>query len=155
MLMIFNSVAAVHNIKTVAHCVAKTFTFLRNSGLSPEKTTCVGHSLGWVLSQWFYSSDNIENFNRAHICGLMSNHLNFRLERIIALDPARPLIRPGNQNRLDTGDARAVQVIHTNAGYYGEGGRIGHIDFCVNGGRRCEVNWNKSCVRRWQSKWIF
>ena len=73
----------------------------------------------------------------AHICGLMSNHLNFRLERIIALDPARPLIRPGNQNRLDTGDARAVQVIHTNAGYYGEAGRIGHIDFCVNGGRRC------------------
>lgn len=57
----------------------------------------------------------------------MSNHLNFRLERIIALDPARPLIRPGNQNRLDTGDARSVQVIHTNAGYYGEGGRIGHI----------------------------
>lgn len=47
----------------------------------------------------------------SHICGLMANHLNFRLERIIALDPARPLIRPGNQNRLDTGDARAVQVI--------------------------------------------
>ena len=69
----------------------------------------------------------------------MSKHLNFRLERIIALDPARPLIRPGNQNRLDAGDARAVQVIHTNAGYYGEAGRIGHIDFCVNGGRRCEL----------------
>lgn len=85
----------------------------------------------------------------------MANHLNFRLERIIALDPARPLIRPGNQHRLDTGDARAVQVnfeikikkfneffkinfkvIHTNAGYYGEQGRVGHIDFCVNGGRR-------------------
>jgi phosphatidylserine sn-1 acylhydrolase len=73
---------------------------------------------------------------RAHVCGLMSNHLNFRLERIIALDPARPLIRPGNQNRLDSGDARSVQVIHTNAGYYGEAGRVGHIDFCVNGGRR-------------------
>lgn len=69
----------------------------------------------------------------------MSKHLNFRLERIIALDPARPLIRPGNQNRLDSGDARSVQVIHTNAGYYGEAGRIGHIDFCVNGGRRCEL----------------
>lgn len=41
------SVSAVHNIKTVAHCVAKSFTYLRNSGLSPEKTTCVGHSLGW------------------------------------------------------------------------------------------------------------
>lgn len=40
------SVSAVHNIKTVAHCVAKSFTYLRNAGLSPEKTTCVGHSLG-------------------------------------------------------------------------------------------------------------
>lgn len=66
----------------------------------------------------------------------MSNHLNFRMERIVALDPARPLIRQGNQNRLDSGDAKSVQVIHTNAGYYGEGGRVGHIDFCVNGGRR-------------------
>jgi phosphatidylserine sn-1 acylhydrolase len=79
-------------MKTVAHCVAKSFTIMRKQGLSPEKTTCVGHSLG------------------SHICGLMANHLNFRLERIIALDPARPLIRPGNQNRLDAGDARSVQV---------------------------------------------
>lgn len=44
----------------------------------------------------------------------MANHLNFRMERIIALDPARPLIRPGNQNRLDTGDAKSVQVIFMN-----------------------------------------
>lgn len=52
----------------------------------------------------------------SHICGLMANHLNFRMERIIALDPARPLIRPGNQHRLDTGDARAVQVIYPTCG---------------------------------------
>lgn len=48
----------------------------------------------------------------------MANHLNFRLERIIALDPARPLIRPGNQNRLDTGDARVVQVTKFKIVYY-------------------------------------
>lgn len=53
-----------------------------------------------------------------------------------ALDPARPLMKKGNQNRLDSGDAKSVQVVHTNAGYYGEGGRVGHVDFCVNGGRR-------------------
>lgn len=40
------SIAAVHNMKTVAHCVAKGFTLMRNEGLNPEKTTCVGHSLG-------------------------------------------------------------------------------------------------------------
>lgn len=111
-------VAAVHNIKPVARCLALSFEFLRNSGLKVDQTTCVGHSLG------------------AHICGLMANYINFRIERIIALDPARPLIRPGLPNRLDSGDAKAVQVIHTNAGYYGEGGRIGHVDFCVNGGKR-------------------
>jgi phosphatidylserine sn-1 acylhydrolase len=44
-------------------------------------------------------------------------------------------MKPGNMNRLDTADAKAVQVIHTNAGYYGEVGRVGHVDFCVNGGR--------------------
>lgn len=53
-----------------------------------------------------------------------------------ALDPARPLIAPGIGNRLDSGDAKHVQVMHTNAGYYGEGGRVGHVDFCVNGGKR-------------------
>lgn len=54
----------------------------------------------------------------------------------IGLDPARPLIKPGVANRLDSGDAKAVQVIHTNAGHYGEGGRMGHVDFCINGGRK-------------------
>lgn len=55
--------------------------------------------------------------------------------RIIGLDPARPLLKPGLVNRLDAGDADFVEVIHTNAGYYGEIGRIGHVDFCVNGGK--------------------
>lgn len=55
--------------------------------------------------------------------------------RIIGLDPARPLLRPGLMNRLDAGDADFVEVIHTNAGYYGEVGRVGHVDFCVNGGK--------------------
>lgn len=59
--------------------------------------------------------------------------LNFFL---IGLDPARPLVKPGIGNRLDSGDAKSVQVIHTNAGYYGETGRVGHVDFCVNGGRK-------------------
>lgn len=63
--------------------------------------------------------------------------IQFNLKLLnIGLDPARPLIRPGNQNRLDISDAKFVQVMHTNAGYYGEGGRVGHVDFCVNGGRR-------------------
>lgn len=50
----------------------------------------------------------------------MANYLLFRMNRIIGLDPARPLIRSSLTQRLDSGDADFVQVIHTNAGYYGE-----------------------------------
>lgn len=147
-------VASVYNLKPVAKCLAQSFTFLRNSGMPVQKTTCVGHSLG------------------AHICGLMANYLEFRIERIIGesdvdrfderrfwlfclyclgLDPARPLIKPGIGNRLDSGDAKSVQVMHTNAGYYGEGGRVGHVDFCVNGGKRQPYCMNTaSAYTRWQ-----
>jgi hypothetical protein len=40
-------------------------------------------------------------------------------------------------------DANVVQVIHTNAGVFGEDGPLGIIDFCENGGREqpsCENN---------------
>lgn len=58
-------VAAVHNLKPVAKCLAQAFSFLRKSGMPVQRTTCVGHSLG------------------AHLCGLMANYLDFRIERII------------------------------------------------------------------------
>lgn len=58
-------VAAVYNLKPVAKCLALSFSFLRMSGMPVQRTTCVGHSLG------------------AHICGLMANYLDFRIERII------------------------------------------------------------------------
>lgn len=39
------------------------------------------------------------------------------------------------QFRLTKDDAMNVQVIHTNAGLLGERNQIGHVDFCLNGGR--------------------
>ncbi|CAG9838617.1 unnamed protein product [Diabrotica balteata] len=53
------------------------------------------------------------------------------------LDPARPLIDryARREFRLSKEDADHVQVIHTNAGFLGETNQVGHIDFCVNGGR--------------------
>ncbi|XP_023024635.1 phospholipase A1 VesT1.02 [Leptinotarsa decemlineata] len=107
--------AAVNNMKAVAKCTGDLLTSLRTAGLPTEKVTCVGHSLG------------------SHICGLISRYVIFRIHRIIALDPARPMIMNGN--RLSIADAMAVHVLHTNAGHYGEGGRSGHVDFCINGGR--------------------
>lgn len=58
-------IIVLFSLKPVARCVAQYFTFLRYSGLPETKTTCVGHSLG------------------AHLCGLLSNYLDFRIERII------------------------------------------------------------------------
>ncbi|XP_014212403.1 lipase member H [Copidosoma floridanum] len=127
--------AAVSNMRPVARCLADSLTGLRNHGLPIERTTCVGHSLG------------------GHICGQMASFLLFRMSRIIALDPARPLIRPGLVNRLDSGDADFVEVIHTNAGYYGELGNVGHVDFCMNGGKMqpfCENRGNEQlCSHVW------
>ena len=88
---------------------------LRNSGFPADKMTCIGHSLG------------------AHVCGLISNYVLFRIHRIVGLDPARPLI--ASSSRLTSGHAAVVHVLHTNAGHYGEAGKSGHVDFCINGGR--------------------
>jgi len=57
--------AAVHNFRLAAKCLGELLTFLRNSGVDTEKTTCVGHSLG------------------AHVCGVAANYLNFRMHKII------------------------------------------------------------------------
>ncbi|XP_072938794.1 pancreatic triacylglycerol lipase-like [Epargyreus clarus] len=128
-------VAAVHNLRPVARCVAEALGSLRQAGLRPDRLTCVGHSLG------------------AHLCGIMANYLTFRMNRIIGLDPARPLIRSAPALRLDPGDARAVHVLHTNAGRYGEAARLGHADFCLNGGRSqpyCEDTPNEAlCSHVW------
>lgn len=107
--------AGVTNMRTVGKCTGELLTSLRTAGLQTEKLTCVGHSLG------------------AHVCGLISRFVTFRLHRIVALDPARPLVTPGL--RLSSGNALAVHVLHTNAGNYGEAGKTGHVDFCINGGR--------------------
>ncbi|XP_050443051.1 phospholipase A1-like [Adelges cooleyi] len=107
--------AAVYNLKSVSRCIALMLSQLRNAGLNVDQLTCVGHSLG------------------AHMCGMMANYLPFRMHRIIGIDPARPLIRNRAAGRLDSGDAEVVQVIHATANY-GDLRRMGHVDFCLNGG---------------------
>lgn len=56
---------------------------------------------------------------------------------ILGLDPARPLINKYGSKyfRLTKDDAHLVQIIHTNAGFLGDVDKIGHVDFCVNGGQ--------------------
>ncbi|CAG4973987.1 unnamed protein product [Parnassius apollo] len=63
---------------------------------------------------------------------------NHSVEVPIGLDPARPLVSEygSRRFRLDREDAHVVQVLHTNAGFLGEVGAVGHADFCINGGQR-------------------
>ncbi|XP_044732526.1 lipase member H-A [Chrysoperla carnea] len=110
--------SALSNTRLVSRCSAQLYSYLTHHGALAKKIHCVGHSLG------------------AHICGMMSRHLNAKQYKIIGLDPARPLVDSYGdaQFRLTRDDAYHVQVIHTNAGFLGEENVVGHVDFCVNGG---------------------
>ncbi|XP_018797872.1 PREDICTED: lipase member H-A isoform X2 [Bactrocera latifrons] len=110
---------ALINTRLTAQCTAQVYSFLTHHGAAREKITCIGHSLG------------------AHICGMISNHLTIKQHRIIGLDPARPLIERKKNHifRLSIDDASVIQVIHTNAGFLGQEENIGHLNYCINGGR--------------------
>ncbi|XP_012156886.1 pancreatic lipase-related protein 2 isoform X2 [Ceratitis capitata] len=110
---------ALINTRLTAQCTAQVYSFLTHHGAIREKITCIGHSLG------------------AHICGMISNHLSLKQHRIIGLDPARPLIerKKGHIFRLSIDDASVIQVLHTNAGYLGQEENVGHLNYCVNGGK--------------------
>lgn len=64
-------------------------------------------------------------------------NLLYAFTNVTGLDPAKPLIDlfTMDEFRLTRDDADFVEVIHTNSGVYGEYPQIGHVDFCVNGGR--------------------
>ncbi|XP_065174062.1 phospholipase A1-like [Atheta coriaria] len=120
--------SSLSNTRLVGKCTAQFYAYIMDHGGAARKTTCVGHSLG------------------AHICGIISNHLDVKQHRIVGLDPARPLINEyaSHVTRLSPEDAFQVQVIHTNAGFLGEAHQRGHVDFCVNGGNSqpgCKGHW--------------
>ncbi|XP_034245560.1 phospholipase A1 member A-like [Thrips palmi] len=122
---------AVRHSRTAAACGAQVLSALQAtlaSGLGVNAlpaadtrlATCVGHSLG------------------AHICGMLSRLLPLRLNKVVALDPARPQVsRLLGDEDLSASDARVVQSFHTNMGFYGEYPEpgVGLANFCFNGGR--------------------
>ncbi|KAJ8943952.1 hypothetical protein NQ318_013532 [Aromia moschata] len=81
-----------------------------------SKIKMVGHSLG------------------AHIAGVAGKTTNGQLKYIIGLDPAGPLFTIViTKNRLNKGDARYVEVIHTTASLSFHS-PIGNGDYYPNGG---------------------
>lgn len=71
----------------------------------------------------------------AHIAGKAGQVVTERsgkvLPRITGLDPARPCSTV-DQHNLQKGDAKFVDVIHTNAGVLGISEAVGDIDFYPN-----------------------
>lgn len=58
-------VSAVNNLRYVSRCVGNYLNRFQTNGLNVDKLTCTGHSLGAI------------------VCGLLRNHLQFQLQKII------------------------------------------------------------------------
>ncbi|KAL7011644.1 hypothetical protein ACKWTF_014364 [Chironomus riparius] len=126
-------VAATGAISEVAKTYIKLLNQLKSAGYDLTKIYAVGHSLG------------------AHLAGKIGELLqsrNILLSRITGLDPAGPLFTypvtinilgikvtlPGN-NLLVKGNAKFVDIIHSNAGVAGTIISTGDLDFWPNGGK--------------------
>lgn len=100
--------------------VARFVTYLIDQGrMDIENVVLIGHSLG------------------AHIVGIAGKKmLNHTLPKIVGLDPASPLFSLNElDRRLAKGDARYVEIIHSNAGILGLAEPLGNASFYPNGGK--------------------
>lgn len=109
------------NISQVGTYLAQLLDFLEGEGdLDYDDVHLLGHSLG------------------AHIAGIAGYQSSGKVGRITGMDPARPdfeaPLLKDLRDRLDSTDAKFVDVIHTCAGTVGFTRPIGHVDFYPNGG---------------------
>lgn len=113
-------VGAAMNVEGVGKAVAAMIQFIRSQFPGTHlDITLVGHSLG------------------AHIAGFAGRNLKeYRVQNIVALDPANPLFGhlPLLIPPVSSGDAEYVQAIQTNRGMLGEWEPLGHASFFPNYG---------------------
>ena len=125
---LFGYETAVRNINITfrqLHAAFEQFAnknFLNKIDSSTLDLHCIGHSLG------------------GHVCGLtarlMKQKTGFEFNKISAMDPAGPCFDVFvKTNRLDKGDAKFVDVIHTSKAL-GFNDPLGHVDFYPNEGTR-------------------
>ncbi|XP_077288536.1 phospholipase A1-like [Arctopsyche grandis] len=115
-------VNAAPNTKKVASAVTNEILKLIEGGVNSNNIHIVGHSLGGQT---------------AGFIGKALQKSNIKLKRITGLDPAFPLFYPGLvMEHIDKNDAEFVDIIHTDAGFYGAPMVTGTIDFWPNNGAR-------------------
>ncbi|XP_062527507.1 phospholipase A1 [Bombyx mori] len=91
----------------------------KQHNVSGDQIHLIGHSLG------------------AHVMGVAAYKSNLTINRITGLDPARPLFEYPSRDdseKLDSSDAKFVDVIHTCGGVLGIEAAIGTADFYPNSG---------------------
>ncbi|KAK3910903.1 Pancreatic lipase-related protein 2 [Frankliniella fusca] len=121
---------AAANTELIGRQVGLLLLDMMSVGAPPDSIHVVGFSLG------------------AHVAGCAGQVVKNRgrmIGRISGLDPASPLFRRQllreAAQKLDAGDARFVDVIHTDGGAlwtdgFGLPGALGHVDYFPNGGRQ-------------------
>ncbi|KAI5751328.1 hypothetical protein M8J77_006449 [Diaphorina citri] len=122
-------VISVYNLEQVGKCVAQMIKRLSKyiGDVEPDM-----HLIGFSLG--------------AHVAAYTSKYLRpYKLPRITGLDPAMPMFMSRDRDhRLDSEDAKFVDVIHTSAFVQGQYSRSGHVDFYMNGGIEQPGCWNAS-----------
>lgn len=123
---------AVAYMEMVGDRLADVLLELFSAGLSISDFHLLGHSLGAQMAGIIGSAVQ-EKSNKV-----------IALERITGLDPASPMfyemfnILPDLYRPLNLNDARFVDIIHTDAGVFGQLPASGHIDFWPNSGKRLQ-----------------
>ncbi|XP_012533657.1 lipase member H-A [Monomorium pharaonis] len=107
------------NAPRVANVLVTFLDKMVKSNFDTEKLHIVGHSMG------------------SQIAGYVGRKVNFQIPRITGLDPAGPLYNM-LQPSLSFSDARFVDIIHTDYGFYGIAKTTGTVDFFPNGGERIQ-----------------
>ncbi|XP_072746703.1 pancreatic lipase-related protein 2-like isoform X2 [Anoplolepis gracilipes] len=110
---------AVRNVPHVGTVLTVTLNKMVDSGFNSEKLHIVSHSLG------------------SQIAGYIGRSVSFQIPRITGLDPAGPLFN-FFEPHLTFSDARFVDIIHTDYGFYGIAKSTGTVDFFPNGGQRVQ-----------------
>ena len=150
---IFNYQRARANTRVVGAQIARFIQLIGNEfGISPNKVTLIGHSLGAHIMG--YAGKRFNQFTMAPPSGNFTSgnygdgtnetvpYRSVKISNILALDPAGPCFGFNDTSypvtdRLHSTDAALVEVVHTNGIYGGEGIdiKLGHLDYFPNGGQ--------------------